>query len=307
MSDIQFSRSTVIRGKLESAYGVETPPGANDAAFEVSNLSYKRLDGSRPARESVDPYFGHPGELPGRHYSSLGFSTYVRKVGTPGDKPDIDPLLQACGLAAVITGGQDVTYNPVQKALKSMTFWAHLNGHLHKVVGARGSLQLSGELGGQLRAQFSFQGLPKGSPADEAFPTIARPDGCVDALDGDNCSVTLFGTPLQIVSFSIDLQNQLQHIVTSAGEQIAITNRAATGELVVIKPSVSEFDYHAKEADPCATGTLELTAGGLQISAPAVSLGTVTDLGDHNGVATVTLPLMFRRSAGNDDLLLKFS
>ncbi len=164
MSNLTLSRSTVIRGKLEGLYGAEVAPGASDAALEVTGLSYKRLEGSRGSQEAADPYFGSAGELPGLHYSSLGFMSILKDVAVPGEKPSIDALLQACGFAAVITGGQDVTYNPIQKNIKSMTFWAHLNGHLHKMTGARGSLKLSGEIGGQVKAEFNYQALIKEVP-----------------------------------------------------------------------------------------------------------------------------------------------
>lgn len=307
MSNITLSRSTVIRGKLEGQYGVEVAPGTNDAALDVFGLSYKRLEGSRQTNEVADVYMGNPGELPSKHYSSLGFSTYLKKVATPGDKPTIDPLLQACGLAAVLTGGQDVTYNPIQKNIKSMTFWAYLNGHLHKMTGARGSLKISGEMGAQAKAEFSYQALIKGGPTDEVFPITSRPDSCINTLDNDNTKLTLFGTELDLVSFSIDLQNELQHIVTSKGEQVALTNRAVSGEVTVLKPAVSAFDYHTLEGKPCDVGDFELIADGLTATSSAVSLGMVSDLGDHNGAATITIPLAFKRDQGNDDILLKFS
>ncbi len=139
------------------------------------------------------------------------------------------------------------------------------------------------------------------------MPATARPSSCLTSLDTDSTSLTLFGTELQMVSFTVDVGNEMQHIVTSKGEQVAITNRAATGEVVVLKPAVADFDYHAKEIDPCFTGEMRLVAAGLEIAASAVSMGIVSDLGDHNGAATITVPLVFKRDAGNDDLLLKFS
>ncbi len=307
MTDILLSRATVLRGKLEPSYAGDVSPTLADDVFEVSNVSFKRREGSRPGRESADPYFGHKGELPAVQYQTLGFAVDVAPSSQPGSAPAIDPILQSCGFAAVVNSGSDVTYNPIQKQIKSMAWWLHLSGHLHKMIGCRGSLSLSGEMGGMVKAEVNYQGLIGPDPSDETFPAVARPSACYPVMDKDNGSVSVFGTNLDLVSFKIDFGLQITHLLTSERNEMVISDRAVTAELTVLKPAISAFNYHDLEGKPCDTGALELQTPAFTATSQAASMGVITDGGDHNGAATITIPLMLHRVNGNDDILLKFS
>ena len=306
MSEILLSRATVLRGTLEPSYAGAVTPSTTDDVFEVSNVSFARREGSRPARDSADPYFGHPGELPTAEHQTLGFSTRVAPPAAPGDVPTIDPILQSCGFAAVVDPDNGVTYNPIQQSPKSAAWWLHLSGHLHKIVGARGSITLSGQIGSHITAEVAYMGLIGPDPSDETFPTVARPSACYPVMDSSNSEVTIAGTKLDLVSFSLDMSVEVTRLLTSERDEMVISNRAPRLELTVLKPKISAFDYHALEGQPCSTNPVALSTPAFSASAPAASFGKVSEGGDHNGAATITIPLMLHRVNGNDDVLLTF-
>ncbi len=306
-AEIKLSSETALRLKLETSYAQDSAPTVTDNLIRVlSGLSYNRLAGSRPTDERMDPHFGARGELKGSHYGELSFSTYVEGVAAGGYAPQIDALLQAAGLYPVATAGDNVTYNPIQRAHKSATAWIDMAGELHKAIGARGSVKFSGTLGEPLKAEWSFQALEGADPVNQDFPTIPAIGGCTPALAGDNTTCTLDGIALDINAFEIDLGNQVQYFDTTLGKSIRIVQRNITGSITVLKPDLATFNYRSREKDPCAVMPLVISHNGIEFSCASASMGITTET-DINGAAGVQIPLVLKRTTGNDDVLIKWS
>ena len=123
-----------------------------------------------------------------------------------------------------------------------------------------------------------------------------RKDGFYLAIDG---------IELEVDAFEIDLGAQLQFINTTAGKSIRITQRNITGSVTVHKPDLATFNYRVREKDPCVIVPFHLSDGGVSWDCAAVSMGIVQET-DLNGSAGIQIPLVFKRTNGNDDLLIKF-
>lgn len=303
MSEILRSKSTYIRGSLEATY--KGGDSANDVAIAVSNVAFNRSEGTRRTSDDMDGYFGHKGELPGSYYSTLSFST---KLSTEkvNNKPLIDAILQACGFAVVVDVPNDkATYNPIQEALKSMRFNLHLSGHRHEVVGSRGTLTIAGEMDGNTTISANMQGFRGTAPSDEALPTVARPSTCYEVMTQANTSLTVFGTALPLVSYSLDVGGVIVRSHTSETDEFILTDRMPVLNLTTLKPLVGTFNYHTKEDSPCDTGAVSLVTSGMEFDAATASMGKVTE-GDNNGAATISFPLYLQRDQGNDDFTLTF-
>ena len=304
-AEIKLTSETAMRFKLETNYAQDSAPTVADNIVRIlTGLTYTRLAGSRPTDERSDPYFGARGELRGAHYSEIGFSTYIDAVASAGSPPSIDALLQACGLAPVVTAGDNVTYNPVQRGNKSATAWIDLAGELHKSVGARGSVKFSGKVGEPVKCDWTFQALEGADPANVDFPAVPAMNDCVPAF-GENTQLTIAGIELEVDAFEIDLGAQLQFINTTAGKSIRITQRNITGSVTVHKPDLATFNYRLREKDPCAVVPFHLKDGGVWFDCASASMGIVQET-DLNGSAGIQIPLVFKRTNGNDDLLIKF-
>lgn len=305
-TNIRLSSETALRMKLETLYGQDSSPSTTDNLIKVlSGLTFKRLEGSRASDNRVDPHFGARGEMKGSHYAGLNFSTYVDGVDSGGDVPSIGTLLQSCGFNQVVSAGNNVTYNPVQKGHKSATAWLDLAGELHKLVGGRGSVKFSGQAGNPLQADWAFQALLGANPANQDFPTVPAMDGCLPAISADDTTCKIDNKLLDLHSFSIDVGVQLQFINTTQGLSIRILQRASKAEATVIKPDLSFFNYRNMEKDPCDLMPFEIAHAGVTFSCASASMG-ITSEADINGAAGITIPLVLKRTNGNDDLLIKF-
>ena len=305
-AEIRLTSETAMRLKLETTYATDAVPTVADNLVRVlSGMTYNRLAGTRPTDERADPHFGARGELKGSHYAEIGFATYIDAVASAGAAPNIGPLLEACGMLPVVTQGDNVTYNPVQRGHKSATIWTDMAGELHKNVGARGGVKFSGTTGEPMKADWSFQALEGASPANQDFPSVPADYTCLPALSGDDTVCTLDGIALDLQAFEIDLGVQVQYIDTTKGKSIRITQRSITGSITILKPDLTTFNYRDREKDPCAVMPLHIAHAGVEFDSASTSMGIVAET-DINGAAGIQIPLVLKRTSGNDDVLIKF-
>jgi Phage tail tube protein len=176
----QRSRLTMVAAKLESSYGIDAQPTVSAdgqlmyAKFNPVAISPKVFN-VQALRASFSPL---PRVVTPAAQKWDGESL-LQGSGAAGTPPRLDALLQGCQMAAAVTAGASVTYTPSSAAPlagspQSTTIYTYLDGNLHKVAGAVGSLKLSGKAGEPIRADFSMQGLyasPQASPNPGGFTT----------------------------------------------------------------------------------------------------------------------------------------
>src|SRR5579885_455323 len=160
---------SLVTGKNEGSYGTDaTPTGTN--ALLARNVRWKALAQELDARMPALPFFGDFGKAVVRGWHEVAFVVEIAGAGAAGTAPGYGPWLKACGMSETINAGVSVMYAPVSSGESSLTQYFYVNGKIHKMVGAMGSVALALAKGRVPVFQFRFIGLYV-IPADGAIVT----------------------------------------------------------------------------------------------------------------------------------------
>lgn len=297
------ARKTVVTGKVETTYGTDATPEGGDAV-KASNLELRPFVADEVERAFVEQTLGAQPTIPTGINVQLTFSVELAAGGTAGTAPGYAPLLKACGMSETLTVDTDAVYKPVSDAGDSATLHANIDGNLHKLVGARGTFELTIENGlPQLR--FTFTGLYT-APSATALPT-ADFSAYQDALPISNANTptfTLHGYAAVVRSLSISFGNEIQHEDLINSESVDRTDRQTTGSITINAPPLGSKDFFAIAKD-VTLGALQLihgtTAGAIvQIDAPKVQIGNPR-YGDASSKKTLEMDLRLTPDAAGDD------
>jgi len=157
-----LTRRTVILAGREATYGTDpSMTGSNgllayDVDIDIKGEVLKR----DVLRDSLSP-------LPhviGMKEVALTFKTELKGNGVTGtapNVPEIDPMLHACAFATAAVGGTGLTYNLVsnENTIGSASMKVYIDGNLHKITGARGTMKLAMEAGKYGVCEWEFSGL----------------------------------------------------------------------------------------------------------------------------------------------------
>ena len=313
----RFVRNTAILAKVEATYGTDaTPTGAANALL-VSNLSidYKF---NNVGRDLVRPFFGGSDQLAGTRNIEIGFEVELSGSGAAGTAPAWGPLLQACGMTETVSAGNRVEYLPNTdgSAAKSLSIYFHDDGLVHKVFGARGTVEAKMEMGGRPVLSCKFVGLDGGASAVSnptltltawKAPVIITDPNAADITLGCTYSAGALsgGTTYPSKGLTFNLGNEVKHIPLLGGESVDITSREATGKISLDLTAAQEA---TAITDVTANTTISLgfqfgMAAGYKvlIHAPVVQR-TNPKKEELDGRRLIGYDLRFLPSAGNDEL-----
>jgi len=302
-----FNKQVMLLG-LESVYATDPALDATKAIL-YSNGALAPFAGSVANRQRAYASFGSsPAALVGVN-RTLSFDVEMSGAGAAGTPPPYAAALRMCGLEETVTEDTKVEYAPVSSAWESAADYFIADGLKHKLLGMRG------ELGMKFDANqipiFSIAGTGLFSAAtDVAFPDVAAT--LADFVNGlevnkANTQFTLHGYAAPLVSLSIQLGNKVQFQDKPNASSVDITDRAVTGTVVIEAPAVGTKDFlsiaraHTEGALQLIHGTV---AGNIvQVDGGQVQLGipTYTNVNDK---LHISMPLMFNRDAGDDDILI---
>lgn len=314
----RFIRNAAILAKVEATYGTDaTPAGATDALL-ISNMSIDQLNANNVSRDLVRPYFGNSEQLLGTENVSVSFDVELTGSGALGTAPAWGKLLQACGMTETVNAGISVDYVPNTDgvAVKSLTIYYHLDGVLHKLLGARGTV--TGKMGAGERPlmSFKFTGIDGGVTA-VPNPTVTLTDWKTPLVisDPNTGDLTLGctyaagalsgGTAFPSLGLEWDLGGTVSHIPLLGGESVDITQRQSKGSITL---DLTAAEHVAKMTEVKSNsltglGLVHGTVVGYKVLvfAPAAQL-TNPKYSDKDGRALVAFDCMFVPSAGNDEL-----
>ncbi|HYC03716.1 MAG TPA: phage tail tube protein [Azospirillaceae bacterium] len=303
----KFWRKKVLLAKTETTYGTDaTPTGAANAIL-CTNVSLTPLEAQEVGRELDTPYLGaQPDILVGRH-SSLSFEVELAGSGTAGTAPAWGPLMIACGFAETVMAASKVDYDPVSSGFGSVTLVLNIDGTQHRLLGARGNVQLRAGAGQIPKLAFSFRGLFT-TPTATALPTpnFGAFKDPVPVTDGNTPNFSLNGVSLVMSEFEIDMGNEVQGRFLVNQEMIALTDRRPSGRCNVEMPDLAAFNPYTLAGPPAQLVALAMThgttAGGIvELAAPKVQVGK-PGLSQSQGVTHYALPLKLVPDQGNDEL-----
>src|SRR3990170_3085893 len=152
-------RRKALMLKAEGTYGVDPTPAAATDAVLARNVSLRPLILDADERTLVLPWFGNFGKLVAGKHVEIDFDVEMAGAGAAGTVPAYGPALVACEHSQTVNAGTSVVYAPITTGEGSCTIYFYLDGRLHKILGARGTVSMSMEAGRIPVFKFKFVGL----------------------------------------------------------------------------------------------------------------------------------------------------
>lgn len=315
------SKQKVLLVKEETEYGSDPTPtvGANAVDAVDIKVNYAGDVVERGLqRASISPV----GAKLGKRWIEVTFTCEVKGSGTPGVAPAIGDLLEACGFAESIgsTGGSSsCVYEPASTGIKSVTIYVYDiqtassgNSRLHKITGARGSVNLVCEAGQVAKLEFKMSGLYN-AMTDVTTPGAASYESTSPPIV-NSASFTLNSvSDLVAQSVNIDMANDVQprEDVNSSGgiKGFEITARKPAGSFNPEAVLAATYDFLTDwtAATERALSVIIGSAAGNKctVSAPKVTVDAISE-GDRNGIRTEDIPFRCGLNSGDDEVSFTF-
>ena len=302
-------RKKLLLAKTETTYGVDSSPTGAANAILTKDLQITPIEADMLDRNLDRAALGNDLSFHNGVHVTCQFSVELAGSGTAGTAPSWACLLKACGFGETITAATDVKYAPVSSSFESVTLYYNIDGQLHKITGAMGTVSFSITPTELPTMAFSFTGLYN-APTSAAFPT-ADTSTFIQPLpvnDTNTTALSLGGINLISDSFSLDIANDVQYRNVIGAEKVLIVNRAPAGSVTFEAPDLTTKNWfttalaHQTSAFNLVHG---VTAGNIiSFTAPAVQL-TEPKYSEGQGIGNIDANLKFiPTSAGNDEILI---
>jgi hypothetical protein len=304
----KFFKKLLALAKVETNYGADSTPTGAQNAILMRNVTLTPLEQEVENLEYIRPYFGNSPDIPVVNRVKVEFEVALSGSGAAGTVPAWGALARGCNMSETITPAVSVVYQPITDASESISLYAYMDGVLHKIFGARGTMSLGLTASKIPTIKFSFTGL-FGPVTDAAAPVVDFTKWR-DPLPVSTTATPTFNlhgaTDLALESISIDLGNSVEHRVLVNLEEVVVSDRKASGKAVVQMGTIANKDWFTA-AKNGATGILQLiqgtTAGNkVQIDAPNMQISK-PNYTNSKGVVMISLDLGFNPTTlGNNEL-----
>jgi hypothetical protein len=319
MSPRILTRTRFLLAELETTYGVDpVPSAASNAILSKTTLAITPMEATQVKRDLISPYLGDRGALLADTYVKIDFEIELSGSGTAGTAPGMDPLLQACGLAATIVATTSVTYSPVSTAFASATiyFYGQTDAGtavLHKITGCRGDFQLDMATKAIPFVKFTMMGLYN-APTEVAAPTgltyakFAAP--LIPVSGVTTASITGLAAATALEKFSLKAGNKTEFRNLVGDQYILLSDRNTSGQIDIeaVTPDVHSF---FADAGLNSTGVINVAHGTVAGNKVAINLNAAQILNptyaDSAGVQMLQIPFIAQPVAGNDDFSIAFT
>lgn len=299
-------RKKYILAKIESTYATDpTASGAN--AIQTSNLQINPQQGNRVNRNLDKPTLGNSKDLATGRYTTISFDVEIAGSGAAGTAPPYGPLLQACAMAEAIATGVSVTYTPEsdESAMKSVTIDFRIDGELHKLTGARGTVEVVLNKEQIPVYRFTFTGIHN----DPTSPALIAPDYSafqdpLPVTDTNTPTYTVDTFDVKAESLTVNFNNAVTYRNVVNSESVRITGRDVRGQIVFEQEDVDDKDFYAIDRNETAVAinVVHGTATGniVQITASQAQLMT-PQLSDSDGISIMTMAVNYTETATSGD------
>lgn len=305
-----LTRKAVILAKKETTYGVDATPSAANDAILCSEPQIKPL-GKRLERDHVRSSISPLQPLMIGEMYELTFTTEIKGSGTAGTAPEIAPLFLGCGLAETVVVSTSVAYDPVSASFDSLSIYFYRDGLMHKILGARGTLQAVLESSEYGKISWTFRGLYVG-PTDTALVSGTYNAQLPPEVVG--ATFTMGGYSPVAKKLEVSLNNAFgrrDDINAAKGiKEVIIANRDTKGSfdpeavLVATKDFWSEWENSTPQALSCLVGSV--AGNKYTISGPACVYDDL-GYGDRDGLLTMEIPFTMAMSSGDDEIKFLFT
>jgi len=246
----------LILAKTETAYGVDAQPSPTTNAMLVSDANFDLIEEFKE-RKVYSQYFSQNGGLPLTKLAKISFKVELRGSTGATTPPDWACLAKACNATENI-GASDETYRFIETDFiqPSLTIYFYKDLLLHKMVGCRGTVKLSGAVNDVGYLEFSFTGMLSSITQELSFPspnfTTIKPP----LLNG--MTVSIGGYSLILKSFSIDPNIKL-------AERKDFTASKGVKE-IVITDADGKFTCSVEAPDLSTANLFDIFANGTELS-----------------------------------------
>jgi hypothetical protein len=309
-----LKNKALVLAKIETVYGTDpTPTGAANAIL-CGNVEYDVTE-AKLERNNIKTSFGAKRFVVVGEGQKLSFEVEIKGSGAAGTAPELGTLLRACGFTMTTSAGVSNTFTPnsAGSAAESATLYYYIDGMVHKITGARGSVSLANAKVNQYALlKFDFYGIYAG-PA-----TLALATGTFNATVPPvfRSAAFLIDSYAAVTdSLSIDIKNDVvkRADINSATGTLEwfIKERTVSGKFTpeMVLPATKDFWTMWSGGSAYAlTATIGATAGNrCVITAPAVQIDK-PKYGERENILTAEMGLVFTpTSAGNDEIILTFN
>ena len=207
----------------------------------------------------------------------------------------------------------NVNYSPVSGSFGSVAILYNNDGIQHKILGARGSYQLSLEVGSIPTITFSMIGLYS-SPTDTSPATATYSNQTTPVLfkEGNTVASNFAGySSAAIQSFQFDLACEtVPRELVGTDKSILLTNRQPTGSATIETPTIAAKDFFT-EAESGSTNLVCLQHGTTSGNIVSIVLPTVDitqpTYSESDGISMLEISFTPVPNTGNDEIRLTFS
>lgn len=300
-------KKVLLLAKLHVTAGVDPVPDAATNAILLRNATITPVSAEYVERALLRPFMGNAGQITTTQYGQIEGEIELAGSGEAGKAPAWGPLLRACGFAETITPDVDVRYTPVSGDFELIALHAFLDGLLHEVKNARGTVTFDISAKGIPFMRFRFLGeyVPIKdvvNPTGVDYSAFKKPLG----VNKQNTPDWAFGTYKGCLqSLSFDVANQLEWKSMIGCEGAEITDRQPKGNISLQLPKIAELNW-PKMVIEAAEQPLSITHGvsagnTIEINLPQVQL-TNPSYSDDSGTAMLGLDLNVNPKDGNDEI-----
>jgi hypothetical protein len=303
-------RKKALLAKIEGTYGVDSTPTTTDAVL-TKNLLIQPYGGNTVSRDLDRGQLGAQTQINTGPLVQLTFDVEIAGSGTAGTAPAWGDLLEACGFLGTADPGVDVVYAPVSSSYDSATLKYYNDGQEHKVLGARGNVSFSLARGAIPTMSFTFIGL-YARPTAVALPAGVTTDyiAPIPVTKVNTPTFSVHGTAVVAESLAINMGNNVIYRNVIGSESVIITDRNATGQMVVEAPAIGTKNWFTsvESHDGITTGAVQLvhgTAAGNIVTFDGVAVQlTAIDHADSEGLTVYNMAAAWTPSSGDDDVII---
>lgn len=292
--------------KIETVYGQVPVPIAGTNAILTKNITIRPMEGDIVNRDVDRPTLGNDSAIHVGTHVICEFDVEIAGSGVVDTAPAYGPLLRMCGWAETITAATDVQYDPVSVNEESGTIYLSLDGQLHPMLGARGTVALRFDTKGLAYYKFIITGLwVDPTTTADPVPDFSGFQTPLAVTNDNTPTFTLHGQAFNLLSLNIDHNNQVVYRNVVGEESVQIVDRAPAGNVTIEAPALSTFNVFTT-AKANTLGALQLVHGTVagnivQYDAAQVQLLN-PQYGDSDGIRTIQMDLsIIPSSAGDDD------
>lgn len=307
---VMLKRKAVVLAKLETIYGTDSTPTAGADAILALNPEVKEIREQLERNINIATLSDKPSLL-GSEFAEVTFSVELKGSGSAGTAPRLGALLQACSMDETIISSTSVTYEPISSDQKSVTLYVYLDGRLHKIKGARGSVKINLTAGMLCMLEFNFQGkytTPSNASIVSGTYDTPNPQPCKSCSFTYDSKTTLIAKMLEIdLANTIARRNDMSDSTGIAGFEI--TERKPVFTVDVEAQIETSYNFRSDQLSSQREISAVVGASAGNIATFTIPKANITNIeyADEEGILIEKLSGECSLNNGDDEINIAFT